>query len=103
MGKDVAAGSGQKGGGGGVIDALGKAAGGAGLMAQCSHNLGLALAAVGGEFGQAPGGIVNRRPVTRQHLMPALRGQFVERRHVGPHVAIGGRHQRRGPTHRVIA
>ncbi len=103
MGQHVAGGGGQQGGWGVLIDPRCQVGGGAGGLGQGLHNLGLAGLAVGDQLGQTGGGRGYGLAVAGQHLRPSARGQTVQGRHIGPHIAIGRRDQRRGPAHGVIA
>ncbi len=94
MRKDVAAGSGQQCGGGIGVDALCQGHRRGGAVLQGGKDRRLARAAVGSKFGQTGGGVCDRLAVAGQEHLPVARGKARQRRHIGPHVAIGGRHKR---------
>lgn len=89
MGQHIAGSGRQKGGGGVRIDTGGKLCRGAGRLGKGGQNLRLTHAAVGRKIGQPRRDILHRFAMARQHPGPPSCGKFVQRGHIGPHVAIG--------------
>ncbi|OIQ79436.1 hypothetical protein GALL_388250 [mine drainage metagenome] len=56
-----------------------------------------------GEFSKAVGGFCDRRAVRGVKPTRGQGAQAVQRGHIGAHIAVGRRDQRRCPTHHVIA